>query len=270
MPAKTNIMFNNIIISDQLGDEVVFRFPPAKIISLVPSQSELLSDLGLDDQVVGITKFCIHPPAWHQTKTIIGGPKNFWFEVIDEIKPDLIIGNKEENYKEGILKLKEKYPVWISDITTLEDSYNMINSVGEITGSSAQAKEIVSQIRSSFLQLKKFKPLSVLYLIWRNPWMGAGDQTFINTLLTQMGLKNCLAKRARYPELSEGEINKISPDVIFLSSEPFPFQEKHLKELEAISPSSKIILVDGEMFSWYGSRLIKAPSYFNSLKLLQI
>lgn len=254
-------------VADQSGYELTFSFPPQKIISLVPSQTELLFDLGLDERVSGITKFCIHPRQWLTAKTVIGGTKNFWFDVIDEIKPDLIIGNKEENYKEGILKLREKYPVWISDIISLDDSLTAIKSIGEITDAKAKALGIVDQIENSFSRIRKFKRQSALYMIWRNPWMAAGNNTFINTMLSKLGLKNCLEEKSRYPELDANEINTLSPDVIFLSSEPFPFQEKHIEELKQICPHASIMLVDGEMFSWYGSRLIQAPAYFNSLDL---
>ena len=266
MPAGKPIN-NTLKIVDPSGNEVVFHFPPQKIISLVPSQTELLFDLGLETRVCGITKFCVHPKQWRNTKTIIGGTKNFWFDVIDEIKPDLIIGNKEENYKEGILELREKYPVWISDIVSLDDSLQTVKSIGEITDTSDKAADIARQIENSFSLLKKFESQSVLYMIWRNPWMAVASNTFIHTMLSKMGLKNCLAEKSRYPELDVAEIKALAPDIIFLSSEPFPFQEKHIEELQQICPDARIMLVDGEMFSWYGSRLIQAPAYFNSLNL---
>jgi ABC-type Fe3+-hydroxamate transport system substrate-binding protein len=97
--------------------------------------------------------------------------------------------------------------------------------------------------------------------------MAAGNDTFINTLLEKIGLENFLKKTSRYPELKDEEIQKLKPDLIFLSSEPYPFKAEHIEELQVLCPASKIILVDGEIFSWYGSRLTKAPSYFNSLKL---
>jgi ABC-type Fe3+-hydroxamate transport system substrate-binding protein len=255
------------IVIDQLGGRIRLNFPPKRIISLVPSQTELLHDLGLDDYVVGITKFCVHPPSWLTTKKVIGGTKNFWFDAIDKLSPDLIIGNKEENYREGILALKKNYPVWMSDITTLDDSFNMISGIGTITGREQASQQILSKIHASFLNLKIHEAKSVLYLIWKKPWMAAGNNTFIHVLLEKIGLKNCLEEKSRYPELKDAEIKALAPDLIFLSSEPFPFQEHHISELQMISPSSKILLVDGEIFSWYGSRLIKAPQYFNSLKI---
>lgn len=254
------------IVVDQLCESIHFSFPPKRIISLVPSQTELLADLGLEQEVVGITKFCIHPKAWTKSKKIIGGTKKFWFDAIDELNPDLIIGNKEENYKEGIHQLKEKYPVWMSDIVTFEDSLAMINSLGIITDKVKESEFIVQQIQNSFSTLKKANAQSILYLIWRNPWMAAGRDTFIHTLLEKMGFVNILSG-TRYPELMDNDIRKLSPDIILLSSEPYQFSEQHMEEIKQLSPSSKIILADGEMFSWYGSRLIQASSYFNELTL---
>lgn len=278
MPVKTT--------TDQLGHSVEIPFPPTRIISLVPSQTELLYDLGLDAEVVGITKFCVHPPEWRKTKTIIGGTKKFNFEVIDRLKPDLIIGNKEENYKEGIEALRQKYPVWMSDIVTPADAMNMMRSVGEITGRATQAEKLITEIQRSLDGIKGWlrepqppekkvvlpsrasgNGKMVLYLIWRNPWMGAATNTFIHEMLTLAGFENCLSERERYPELSVVDLTTLNPDLIFLSSEPYPFSEKHIEEIQSLVPNAKILLVDGEMFSWYGSRMRHFASYLATLPL---
>jgi ABC-type Fe3+-hydroxamate transport system substrate-binding protein len=252
-------------VRDQLGSIIILPSPPKRIISLVPSQTELLYDLGLDVEVVGITKFCIHPNHWQKSKKIIGGTKHFRFDVIDTLSPDFIIGNKEENYQEGIEFLQKKYPVWMSDIVSLQDALNMIRFVGELSGTDNKAAKIIKNIEQAFARIR-IKPLRrVLYLIWREPWMAAGDHTFIDTMLNEMGLLNSLKDHSRYPKLSEDDIRSLNPQIVFLSSEPYPFKEKHRAELQHILPLAKIILVDGEMFSWYGSRLIHAPVYFNSL-----
>lgn len=248
---------------DQMGYEITISYPPRRIISLVPSQTELLFDLGLSDHVLGITKFCVHPSGWLENKTIIGGTKNFNVTAIDRLQPDLIIGNKEENYREGIERLKIDYPVWMSDIGNLQDALSMIIAVGELTESGYKAQEIVERIRLAFLTVKKKTIQSVLYLIWRNPWMAAGSDTFIDHMLTTMGLKNVVTTR-RYPQFTAAEIQKLNPDLIFLSTEPYPFKTDHIPELKEIS-DAQIIIVDGEMFSWYGSRLQLAPGYFNRL-----
>lgn len=252
---------------DQLGYITSLSSPPQRIISLVPSQTELLADLDLDEKVVGITKFCVNPPDWRTRKTIVGGTKNFWFEVVEGLKPDLIIGNKEENYKEGIERLREKYPVWMSDITTLQDALSMIESVGLITERQTLASQCSRQIVEKFNNIKKRGGQSVLYLVWRRPWMAAGKNTFIDAMLTTIGLNNVIESTDRYPVLTTREIKDLAPQYIFLSSEPFPFSKRHDDELHQISPTSRNFLVDGEMFSWYGSRLLKAADYFNTLEL---
>jgi ABC-type Fe3+-hydroxamate transport system substrate-binding protein len=254
-------------VRDQLGSNIVLLNPPKRIISLVPSQTELLYDLGLDTEVVGITKFCVHPNHWQKSKQIVGGTKKFRFDVIDALSPDLIIGNKEENYLEGIEYLQKTYPVWMSDIVSLQNALDMIEVVGELTGTEDKATKIIENIQRAFASIKGKAVRRVLYLIWREPWMGAGDHTFIDTMLNEMGLVNSLKDRLRYPELSENDIINLDPDLVLLSSEPYPFKENNCVELQRILPLANIILVDGEMFSWYGSRLIHAPAYLNSLKV---
>jgi ABC-type Fe3+-hydroxamate transport system substrate-binding protein len=249
---------------DQLGCEVLIPAPPKRIISLVPSQTELLADLGLEDQIIGITKFCVHPPAWRNQKSIIGGTKKFDIKIIKDLNPDLIIGNKEENYLEGIEQLKKIAPVWMSDIVTLEDSMQMILELGKITDRQEISQLLTSRILASFNSLEHARPKTVLYLIWYNPWMAVGAETFIHTMLRKVGLKNCLKNISRYPQLSNEEIKSLNPDFIFLSSEPFPFRKKHADELQQCLPATKIISVDGEMFSWYGSRLRLFAEYFNT------
>ena len=252
---------------DQLGRTVAFDFPPQRIISLVPSQTELLVDLGAADRIAGITRFCVHPKEWCAGLPKIGGTKKFDFKMIEALKPDLIIGNKEENYQEGIDRLSEKYPVWMSDITHWESALQMIRDLGGLTGEDRKANSLIAEIRSAFETLTLFPRRSVIYFIWKNPWMAAGQNTFVHTLLSKIGLKNCL-QAERYPQLSMDEITKLAPEVILLSSEPYPFQPKHVEELHQALPAAKIIFVDGEMFSWYGSRLRKAPDYFASISQL--
>jgi ABC-type Fe3+-hydroxamate transport system substrate-binding protein len=254
------------MFTDQLGNVISLVSTPQRIVSLVPSQSELLFDLGLDKQIVGVTKFCIHPAKALKEKTIIGGTKKFDFEIIDRLKPDLIIGNKEENYKEGIGQLTKKYPVWMSDIYSLDDSLDMMRKIGRICNRTEEADAIITKIELAFQLIKVKESIRVLYLIWRKPWMAAGRETFISSMIETIGWKNAV-EDSRYPEMSERDIERLQPDAILLSSEPYPFKEKHLAELKQLSPSSKIILVYGEMFSWYGSRLIKAPEYFNSINV---
>ena len=253
--------------TDQMGNKVELSNTPQRIISLVPSQTELLYDLGLEDRVVGITKFCIHPEHWRKTKTIVGGTKNFQVDVINQLRPDLIIGNKEENYFEGISALQQHAPVWISDVTEFEDAIRMIQSISIITDCEMKGKEIVQRIQKAFEVLKPLKRIKTLYLMWRNPWMGAANKTFIHSMMEKIGLVNVLDKAERYPELSASMMKDLNPSLVLLSTEPFPFSEKHIGEVLEIMPNARVQLVDGEMFSWYGSRMALAPSYFKLLTL---
>lgn len=258
--------------TDQLDRKIELPFPPKRIISLVPSQTELLYDLGLADEVVGITKFCIHPDEWFHKKTHVGGTKKIDFEKIKQLKPDLIIGNKEENEKGQIEQLMKDYKVWMSDIYTLEDALNMIVQVGTLVGKPQEAVNLKLQIQSQFNAFN-FKlstlnsKLNVAYFIWRKPFMVAGNNTFINDMLNRCGFNNVFASSnsERYPEVSLQQIAETKPPMIILSSEPYPFREKHIQEFQSVCPDSKIILVDGELFSWYGSRLLYAPSYFENI-----
>jgi ABC-type Fe3+-hydroxamate transport system substrate-binding protein len=250
-----------------MGNRIQIPRHPHRIISLVPSQTELLFDLGLDSEVAGITKYCIHPSHWQNEKTIVGGTKNFEIEIIDRLKPDLIIGNREENTKDGIVELSKKYPVWMSEIYTIEDALKMIEGIGTLVNRSEKASQIIHEIRSDLDNIREFPPMKVLYLIWRKPWMAAGENTFIHSMLEKIRLQNCLPENSRYPELSNDELKSLNPEIVFLSSEPYPFKEKHIDEIQTLLPHAQIILVDGEMFSWYGSRLMKAKEYFEALSL---
>ena len=253
-------------VTDQMGQPVTFPYPPLRIISLVPSQTELLLDLGLRKQLVGVTKFCIHPAYARHEAAVIGGTKNFDFNRIKSAQPDLIIGNKEENYREGIGQLQQHYPVWMSDISNLAEALLMINQVGEITGKSHLAEPLAAEIGHAFAALPAPEALiPVAYFIWRKPYMAVGGGTFISDMLARAGFRNVFAHLERYPEITPAQVRTAGPARILLSSEPYPFREKHLAELQEICPDAKIQLVDGELFSWYGSRLRLAPAYFKSL-----
>jgi ABC-type Fe3+-hydroxamate transport system substrate-binding protein len=243
----------------------ITSFLPKRIISLVPSQTELLFYLGLWDEIIGITKFCIHPADLCKNKTKIGGTKNFNFDIIDQLQPDLIIGNKEENYQEGIERLQEKYRVWISDIFNLADAMAMIQTIGNLVGRATQAMVVSHQIQEAFEQIRPAAEKRVAYFIWRKPYMAVGSNTFIDDILSHCGFSNVFSALSRYPEVSKEMLAHAEPEYIFLASEPYPFKEKHLAEFQGICPAAKIRIVDGEMFSWYGSRLLQSAPYFQNL-----
>lgn len=236
---------------------------PLKLISVVPSLTELLFYFNLDKHLIARTKFCIHPIEKLKSVERIGGTKNLRIESILEHKPDLIIANKEENQKEDILKLAEHCNVLLSDINTVDDFYEFNRDLASIFSLSQKAEALNLSIAKSLKTVPTLQGKSVLYLIWKNPYMAAGTNTYINSVLNAVGIKNAL-NQSRYPELSETEISQSEADYIFLSSEPYPFKEKHIEALKKIS-TAKIILVDGEVFSWYSQRLLHASSHLNAI-----
>lgn len=237
----------------------------SRIISLVPSQTELLHGLGLDEEVVGITKFCVHPNTWFKNKKKIGGTKDIHIQEILSLNPDLIIANKEENIKEQIENLANNCDVWVTDVNSLEDALQMILDIGNLTGKLQTAIKLKNEIEISFDELNLVVNEKVLgraaYLIWQKPYMVAANGTFINDLMKKSGLVNVFENQTRYPETTIVELINLKPSYILLSSEPYPFVEKHRQEFQKLMPCIKIILVDGEMFSWYGSRLLKTTKY---------
>ncbi|MDW5287635.1 helical backbone metal receptor [Formosa sp. PL04] len=257
------------VFKDQLQRVFLTNGVPKRIVSLVPSQTELLCDLGLENTIVGITKFCVHPNHLLSEKTIVGGTKQVHYDKIIALQPDIILCNKEENAKGMIPDLEKITPVHISDIYTIEDSLELIAMYAELFNTAEKAKIIIEGIKKSKSEFEDFiaiKPIkTVAYFIWKSPWMVAGNDTFINHLLLQNGLDNLYSNIERYPEIDINNI-KIKPDLVFLSSEPYPFKKDHIEEFKTYFPESKIILVDGEMFSWYGSRLLKAFDYFKALR----
>lgn len=251
--------------TDQLGRKITINYPPKRIVSIVPSQTELLFDLGLDSEVVGITKFCIHPIEKFAEKTKVGGTKKLLIDKIIALQPDLIIGNKEENTKDEIEILMQNFPVWMSDIYTLEDAGNTISQIGELVNREPEAAYLNHLISVGFndlqsIALQKNIHWRMAYLIWKDPYMAVGKNTFINDILIRIGLQNVISI-PRYPEIDLHQLKNANCELVLLSSEPYPFGEKHIQEIQSLLPETKVMLVDGEMFSWYGSRLVKAVEY---------
>ena len=257
-----------MVFTDQLGRNIEIDSFPERIVSLVPSQTELLFDLGLNERVVGITKFCVHPQEWFATKQRVGGTKNINIDIIHSLKPDLVLANKEENVKEQIELVEKDYPVWISDVHNLTSALHMIECIGALTNKIGEAYTIKKDIERAFSQLavSVFNPFTIAYLIWREPYMTVGGDTFINNMLELCHFRNVFAGEVRYPPITIQQIQDKKPQLVLLSSEPYPFTEKHIAELSLQIPHTKFMLVNGEMFSWYGSRLQFAANYFKRLQ----
>ena len=255
---------------DQIGTSHSFETSPKRIISLVPTQTELLYEVGLEDRIVGITKFCVHPYHFKSTKKIVGGTKKVHYEKIRLLQPDIIICNKEENTQEIVAELRKICPVWVTNIITIEDNFQMITDFGQLFNCRTESQKWNDKLAFALSDFKNFvKDIPVkkaAYFIWKNPFMVAGSDNFINELLKLNHFENIYKDKGRYPEI---ELKKMrlegDPDLVFLSSEPYPFKEEDAFEIGRFTHHAKTVFVDGEMFSWYGSRLLKAFDYFKKM-----
>ena len=257
-------------IIDQVGRKLCFTKIPKRIVSLVPSQTELLCDLGLKSHLIGITKFCVHPRDVAKKTSIVGGTKTIHLEKIKAIKPDIILCNKEENTKEIVEACEGICEVHVSDVFTIEDSCELIMHYGKLFNRVDQASVLMHSIQEGFQifqhVMEKEMQRRVVYFIWKKPWMVAGSNTFINHILSLNKFKNVYGHLERYPEIHLNTGSKLEEvELVLLSSEPYPFKKRHILELQPFFPNAEIRLVDGEMFSWHGSRLLKALSYFKTL-----
>jgi len=239
---------------------------PLSIISLVPSLTELLFDLGVGGQLIGRTRFCVHPEGKIESVPIIGGTKNPRIDKIQEISPDLIIANKEENRKEDIEALSSVAEIMVTEIETIEDALLTIYDIGRKCGAEGKAASLISDIRSELGQIPDEPVQRAAYLIWREPWMTVGSDTYIHSVMKNWKLENVYGGQRRYPKTSLKELHQKNPELILLSSEPYPFKEKHKKEIEEACPNAQVLLVDGEWFSWYGSRMLHSFRNLNTFR----
>lgn len=234
-----------------------------RIVSLVPSLTELLFDLGLGDEVVGITKFCVHPEDARQNKTQIGGTKNPSIERILKLQPDLVIANREENRREDVEALRDHTSVLVTEISDVKSALEAIRTIGERTNRLNSAELLITSIQNEQLQLNKLqkhhpleRPIRVLYVIWRNPVMSVGGNTYISSLIQEAGALSVTTALTRYPVLSDAQIRTLNPDEIWLSDEPYPFGPSDCKKWSEQFPNCRVRLVSGEQYSWYGSRML--------------
>lgn len=250
-----------ITLLDQLGNELRFKTKPIKVISLVPSMTELWVEMNGVSSLIGRTKFCVHPQPSIKEIQKIGGTKNPRLDQIIEMKPDLILANKEENLKEHIHILREHFPVYVSDVKTIDNNLKMVSDFERINTSPENTKQTILDAYNQVRPLDK--RVSALYLIWKDPYMASGGDTFINSMLEKLGLDNILKDKNRYPEISLTDIQILNPEYILLSSEPYPFKSADIENLKQSGITSNVILVDGEAFSWYGSRILHIRDYLN-------
>ena len=248
-------------LRDDLGRQLQLAGPPQRIVSLCPSQTETLFELDLGEQIVGLTHYCIHPREQVAARVKVGGTKQLDFAAVERLAPELIIAEKEENRREDVERLSERWPVFVTDVGDFPSALRMIGTLGNLCDRTRQAEELSRQIATRWKMLRPLEQtVRVLYLIWRKPFMAAGTGTYIDSVLQHCRLHNTLST-PRYPEFKAQELQELDPELVLLSSEPYPFRERHVVELQALLPRARIELVDGEMFSWYGARMLRAADY---------
>ncbi|MAC18009.1 MAG: cobalamin-binding protein [Flavobacteriales bacterium] len=246
---------------DDRGFSLDLAGPPQRIISLVPSLTETLVDLRVEDRIVGLTKFCIHPDHLRRERMRVGGTKGVRIDVILDLQPDLVIANLEENEAQDIMALEiSGIPCWVCDVRTVERAFRLLSDLGALVGMADRGADLEAEARRSWeegrLSVDPGQGRKVAYAVWRNPWMWAGHDAYIQSVLRWWGWTPW-PEVARYPELEMAEVRDQGVEEVLLPSEPFPFKEDHKAECEGLDAR----LVDGEMFSWYGSRMLKVPAY---------
>lgn len=252
-----------IVLRDDIGKEHLFSCVPKSIISLCPSLTETLFDMGLGAKVIGITDYCLYPKDEVQRISRVGGPKTILFDAIDLLKPEVILAIKEECSKDQIEQLSKEFKVIVFDIETFNQGLQMILKLGALFNVEELAHEMANQISCGLDSIPhREECLSCLYLVWKNPWMAAGKNTFIDSVLQKIGFINIVNEQDRYPSI---DITNCKADVVFLPSEPYSFGQNEKKYLEGIKGFGKVFLVDGEMFCWPGSHLLKSIEYFKEL-----
>jgi ABC-type Fe3+-hydroxamate transport system substrate-binding protein len=233
-----------------------------RIVSLCPSLTELVFDLGRGDDLVGITRFCVHPADRVGAVEQVGGTKDPGIERIVELAPDLVLLNREENRIEDAEALEAAgVPCHASMPRTVEETAEMVRSIAAALDRPAEGEAIACDIEERSARVRAAaegaRPVRWAYLIWREPWMTVNRDTFVDALLGQAGGVNAFGDRPdRYPRITTAELVTADPDVVLLCTEPFPFQEKHVAELagETGFAPERFRIVDGEYLSWHGSR----------------
>ncbi len=251
-------------MQDSLGYNIQTLKPKPRIVSLVPSHTETLLDLGAE--VVGRTKFCVHPASQLSQIPKIGGTKNPNLDAIKALKPDLIITNKEENREEDVKMLRSGTQVYTSIVQNLEDSLTFIHKMGELLNCMDRSKKMQEELLEIVPNTIPADGAETLYLIWKDPWMSVGRDTYIHDMMRRLGLYNVCQDATRYPSLSSKDLQNRAPKKVLLSSEPYPFMEHHKAEIKKLLPDAAVHLVDGEIMSWYGSRLIHKRTEYEQLR----
>jgi ABC-type Fe3+-hydroxamate transport system substrate-binding protein len=255
-------------VRDALGREHGFGAAPRRIVSLVPSLTETLFALGAGAALAGVTDFCVHPADGVATLPRVGGTKNPDLAAILALAPDLVLANKEENRRRDVESLEAAgVPVFVTYARSVPEAVDEIRGLGRICAREARASVIAAEVEEALAAASRgpeVPPTTAIALVWRDPFMVVGGDTFANDLLLRCGARNPFAAAgpSRYPRVTLGALEAAQPEVILLPTEPYAFGERDRDELLALdcpaSRGGRVHVVEGELLSWYGPRMPRA------------
>ena len=254
---------------DATGESLTLAGPPRRIVSLIPSVTELLFALGAGAAVAGCTVYCTEPADGVATKTRVGGEKNPKLEVIRDLGADLVVANIEENLREHVLTLRSwGIPVYVIYPHTVAEGIRLVRDLGAVIGRPDEGREMEAALLAALgdarRRLTGRAVPRVFYPIWRRPWMSISRDTYAHDMLTVCGGDNVFAESAaRYPEVTLPDVARAAPDVILLPDEPYRFRRAHLRDFDALPDTPAVSercvhLIDGKLATWYGPRIAEA------------
>jgi ABC-type Fe3+-hydroxamate transport system substrate-binding protein len=235
-------------VKDLLGRIFDFSTPPSRVVSLVPSLTETLFDLGAGDAVAGITDFCILPEAIERPR--VGGTKNPRIDEIRALLPDLVYMNLEENLERHARAIEEFAPVFVTEPKTVGDVAALITTLGAIHRCTERARDLTDALAN---ERGIIAPFTFAVPIWKKPWMWCGGDTYVSNLVGSIGGRNVIAERERYPSIAIEEVLALRPGILFLPDEPYEFTAADAAEIRGprvIGP------FPGHLFTWHGTRTI--------------
>jgi ABC-type Fe3+-hydroxamate transport system substrate-binding protein len=260
-----------LTVVDAWGRSLTVTERPERIVSLVPSLTEALFAFGLEQEIVGVTRFCVEPRRGVADKTKVGGTKALDVAKIKALEPDLVIASAEENGPEDVTQLIDHgCPVFVTLATSVESAIDLLRQLATITGTTAAARPIIQEAKEALAFAvaagASGERVRVFCPIWRNPYMTCGRATYVDDVITVCGGRNVFGERQeRYPQLELGEMAALDPQVILLPSEPYRFTKRHKADFRAFADvtavkNGHIFLIDGRMLTWYGPRIARSLS----------
>lgn len=260
-----------LTLVDALGRSLTVRQRPERIVSLVPSLTEALFAFGLEQEIVGVTRFCVEPRRGVAGKTKVGGTKALDVAKIEALEPDLVIASAEENSPGDVTQLFDHgCPVFVTMVTSVQSAIDLLRQLATITGTTAAARPIIQGAKKAltFVQATGAggERVRVFCPVWRNPYMTCSRGTYMDDVVTVCGGRNVFdERRERYPRVELAEMAALDPQVILLPSEPYRFTKRHKADFRAFADvtavkNGHIFLIDGRMLTWYGPRIAQSLS----------